>query len=123
MTADLGDLAQVFQTQVLPTAPGIGRFVNAIADRDINADGGFACTGVDDVGIGRRYFQRAHGRRCEITVADIFPILPGVAGLPDAAADAAEVKGIGFARVPGDRDHASAPEGSDAAEFREPGEF
>ena len=83
-----------FKSDMLPTAPGIGRFVDAVADGDINADGGFAAAGVDDVGVGRRHFQRADGRGREIAIADVFPVLAGIGGLPDAAADAAEIEGV-----------------------------
>ena len=117
MTADLGDLTRVLQADVLPTAPGIGRLVDAIADRDIDADGGFARSRVDDVGVSRRHFQRANRRSGQVAIADVLPVLPGISGLPDAAADAAEVEGVLIARIAGDSDDASAAEGSDTAEF------
>ena len=117
VAANLGDLAGLFQAEMLPAAPGVGGFVDAIADGDIDADGGLARAGIDDIGVGGRHFQRADGRGGEVAVADILPVLPGVGGLPDAATDAAEVEGIRIARVASDSDDASAAEGSDAAEL------
>ena len=39
MRANLGDLAGVFEADVLPAAPGVSRFVDPVADGNINADG------------------------------------------------------------------------------------
>ena len=115
MNPQLANMPRVLQADVLPAAPGIGRLVHAVAVRDINADGGFAHAGVDDVGIGFRHRQRPDRRRLEIAVGDVLPILSGVFGLPDAASAGAKVECAQLGGVAGDGDHPSAAEGSDAA--------
>ncbi len=75
MDDDGADVACVFEADVGPGLSGIGRFVNAIAERNIAADARFAGAGVDHVGIGvsngdgadrGRWaaYQRADPRRC-----------------------------------------------------------
>lgn len=115
MNPNLANVARVIQADMLPTAPGIGGFVNAIAMRDINTNRGFARAGVDDVRIRFRDRQRADRSGVEVAVGDIAPVLPGVVRLPDATRAGAEVEGADIAGVAGHSDDAPAAEGSDTA--------
>ena len=48
---DLADMAGLDQTHVLPCAAGIGRLVHAVTVGDVDTNGRFAHTGIDDVAI------------------------------------------------------------------------
>ena len=113
--AQLADMPRIAQAAMLPTAPAIAGFVDAIAMRNINADGRLAHARVNDIGVALADRQRADRAGFEIAIGDILPVLPGIVGLPDAARASAKIEGADLARVPGDRDDASATEGSNAA--------
>lgn len=115
MNANLADVPRVVQADMLPTAPGIGGLVNAIAVRNINANRRFASAGVDDIRIHFRDRQRADRSRIEVAVGDIAPVLPTVVRLPDATRAGAEVEGADVAGVASNGDDPPAAEGSDTA--------
>src|SRR6266849_5090312 len=53
------NVLRVFQSDVLPRLAGIGRFVDAIAIRDIPTQAGLACPQIDHIRIRYRHGNRA----------------------------------------------------------------
>src|SRR5262249_3298320 len=103
---------------VLPGFAGVGGFVHAIALHDIAAQLGFAHAEVEDVGVGFGDGDGADAGAVDLAIGDGAPGEPAVGGLPESAADRAEVvfeRGGGG----GGRDRSAAAIGADAA----PGEI
>src|SRR5262249_19859982 len=123
MDAHLGDIANVLQPQVLPSLARVGGFVDAVAMRNVAADGGFAQPRVEHIGIGRRHCKRAHRGAPEVAVGDILPVDAAICSPPDATARRAKVKDLLMHWVAGHRHHPSAAERSDKAPLHclEPG--
>ena len=97
------DLTRGFETDVRPGLAGIGGLEHADAVGVLAADVGLAGADVDDVGIGRSHGDGADGADGNAFVGDGKPGAAGVLGLPHAAADRAEIKGVrlvGVARDP-----------------------
>ena len=115
---DPADVPRFSQADMLPAAPAIAGFVDAIAMRDIAADGAFAHAGIDDLRVGRRDSQCAHRRRVEIAIADIAPIQAAIAGLPDSARASAEIEGLPVLWIARHRHHTPATMRSDATPFQ-----
>ena len=113
--ADAADVARVGQADAAPGRAAVGRPVDAVAVRDVDADARLAGAGVDDVGVGGGHGDRAHGGGPEEAVGDVLPVGAAVGRLPDAAGAGAEVEGLRVRRVPGDRHHAAAAVRTDAA--------
>ena len=116
MDLDAADLAGVLEAHELPLAAGVGRLVDAAADDHVRADRRAAGADPHVIRIRRRHVDRAdRSGRGDLPVADRHPRDAGVIGLPDAAADAAEVEGVrllAHARV---RGHAPAARRADAS--------
>ncbi len=92
---DAADLAGVLQAHELPLRAAVSRLVDAAADDDVRADRGAAGADPHVIGIRRRHVNRAdRPGRGDLAVADRRPGDPGIVGLPHAAADAAEIKGV-----------------------------
>ena len=51
MNANFADMAGLLQSNIRPSFTAIGGLIHPIAVRDIEADGGFAGAGIDNVGI------------------------------------------------------------------------
>ena len=117
MDADARDLAGVAQPDVLPGPAAVGRLVDAVAVRDVAADGLLSGADVDHVRIGLRDGDRADRARLEVLVGDDLPVGAAVGRLPDAAAGRAEVERVRIAPNAGDRRHAPAAEGPDQPEL------
>ena len=115
MDAHFADVSRVGQTAVPPGAPGVGRFVYAVAVGHVGADGGFAHPRVDHIRVGRRDAEVADRSAFEKAVGDIQPGDAGVGGLPDAARHRAEVEGGDVVGIARHGDHSSATRGADAA--------
>jgi hypothetical protein len=114
VNADLRDRIDVLESDMRPRLPRVARFVDAIAWHDVAADARLAHADEDDVRIG---FGNRHGAdrgAVDLAVGDRRPVVAGIGGLPQAAADGAEV---GLARASldaGHRDRAAAAIGADA---------
>src|SRR5205823_12237570 len=68
------------------------------------ADERLAGSGPDDIGIGRRYSERTD-RGDRLIIENGNPLLPAVAGLPDAAGRRARIVDERITRHAGDGDH------------------
>jgi hypothetical protein len=84
MDADAGDVPGVVEADVLPRPAGVGRFPDAVAVRDVAADGLLAAPDVDDVRVGLADGDGAD-RAAEEAVGDVLPRGPAVGRAPDAA--------------------------------------
>ena len=111
---DLRDLPSVAQAQVRPVRAAVGRFVHAVADREIGALAALAAADVDGVRRRRRDRERAD-RRARLIVEHRRPGAPGVGRLEDAAVDGGDVELVRPAGHPADRDRAPAAERPDRA--------
>ena len=109
------DLARGFEADVGPGLAGVGGFVHADAVGVLAADIGLAGADVDDIGIRRRHRDGADRADGNALVGDGEPGAAGVLGLPHAAADGAEIEGVGLVGVAGDAIRASAAHGADVA--------
>ncbi len=85
-----------------PGLAGVGRLVDAVADREVGPRQPFAAADVDDVRIGRRDGDPAD-RSGRLIVEDRLPGAAGVGRLPDAAVHHADVEGVRLARMAGGR--------------------
>ena len=90
---DRADLPAVAQAEVLPRPPAVGRFVDAVADREVRPLQSLAAADVDDVRVRRRDRERADRLR-RLLVEDRRPGAAGVVGLPDAAVVDADVEEV-----------------------------
>ena len=108
VNAHLADVARRRQTTVGPRCTTIGRLIDPITVRDINADGRFAHTDVDRAGIGFRDGDGTNRRGLKVTVGNIDPGGTGVVRFPDATGDPAKVVGGWVNRIAGHRDNAPA---------------
>ena len=115
MDADAGDVTGVLEAEVLPGRAGVVGAVYAVAVGEVDADACLAHAGVNDVGVGLGYGDRAHGGGVEVAVGDVLPVRAAVGGLPDPAADRAEVEDARVDWVTGDGDDAPGTVGPDAA--------
>ncbi len=112
MDYDRADVASVFEADVGPGFSCVGGFVNAIAERNISADTGFAGAGVNYVGIGISNGNGAD-RGDGLLVKERIPGDATVGCFPDAAADCAEIIGVRLAGNACNRYGAAAPERAD----------
>jgi hypothetical protein len=110
----LGNLLAVAQAEMCPRLAGIGRFVDAVAGRQVRPRQTFAAADIDDVGIGRRYRDPSDGSG-RLVVEDWLPRAAGIGSLPDAAIADADVEGVGLARHAGHRLRPSAAVRADRA--------
>jgi len=109
-----GDMAAVFQADVLPGFPGIYGFPGSIAGGNVAPHCFLASAYVDDVGVGLGDFHRAY-TAAKKTVGYAFPAIPAVGGLPYPAPGSAEIKKLGVSRNTGYRSRPPATEGADEA--------
>ena len=109
---DHRDLLPIAQAEVRPRLAGVGRFVDAVAHRQIRPRQPLAAADVDDVRVGRRDGDRAN-RAGRLIVEDRRPRAAEVVGLPDAAVHGGHVEDVGLARHTGDGLGAAAAERAD----------
>ena len=102
------------EAHVLPGAPGIGGFVDAVAVGDVKPDGGFAHPGIDHIGVGAGDRDGADGGGFEEAIRDVAPIDAAILGLPDAACAGAEIERRGIDGITGDSDDTPAAGRADA---------
>src|SRR5262249_5223001 len=93
MDQDVADVARVAQADVAPGAAAVAGAVDAVAVRDVAADGGLAGAGVEDARLRGRDGDRADGGGAEGAVRDVLPVAAAAGRLPDAAGAGAEVEG------------------------------
>ncbi len=113
---DIGDLLAVAQTEMFPGVASVGGFVNSVARGKVGTAQAFAAAYVNNVGIRRRYGERAD-RAGGLVVEDGKPGATGVGGLPHAAIIYADVEEIWFAGDAGGGYGAASPERADTAPF------
>src|SRR5215471_10677195 len=111
---DGGNLLGVAQPKVRPSFPGVGGFVEAIADREIGALQTFTAADIKYVGIGRSDGKSAD-RAGRLIIEDRRPRSTEVGGLPNAAIHRSHVKHVGLVRNAADSDGAATAEGTNAA--------
>ena len=68
MDAQAPDIARVCKPQMRPGLTPVGRLVDAIAVRDIAADGRLAHADIDDIGIGIGHRHSTHRRGLKKTI-------------------------------------------------------
>ncbi len=117
MNSHARDLVRVLQTDVLPGLPAVGGLVDAVAVRDVAADGRLPHPGVDHVGVGLGDADRADRPGLEVLVRHRRPVRPAVRGLPDAASGASEVVNQRLPAHARDRRDAPAAKRPDVAEL------
>src|SRR5215213_2205405 len=113
--ADLADVARITQPAVGPAPPGVGTAVDAVAMGDVDTDGRFAGTSVDDVRVGRRNRQRADRGCGEEAIGHGLPVGAAIGCLPDAAGHRAEVVGMRLLGAAGHGDHPTATKRTNAS--------
>src|SRR5208282_5302346 len=91
------NLLRVAQSEMLPGAARVGRFVDAIAYREIGAAQAFTTADVNRVGTRRRDRERSN-RTCGLVIEDRIPGAAEVGGFPDSAVVRRHVEGIRLAR-------------------------
>src|SRR5262249_59003433 len=88
---DLGDLLPLAQAEVAPGSSRVGGLVDAVADGEIGPLQALAAADVDQVGVRRRYGDRAD-RGGGLVVEDRRPRPAVVVAAEDAAVDRADVE-------------------------------
>ena len=109
------DLAAVGEPYVLPCLAGVGRLVDPISRREVSAKAPFAHPDIDNVRVGLSNRHGADRTGFEERVRDVAPRHAGVVGLPHATASGAHVVRQRLCGDAGDRGHAPAAIGTDAA--------
>ncbi len=99
---DAADLSRAVEADMGPGLAGVGGFEHADAVGVLAADIGLAGADIDDVRVRGRHRNGADGADGDALIADGKPGAAGVFGLPDAAADGAEIKGVGLVGIAGD---------------------
>ncbi len=112
MNQNPADLFRIVKSDVLPGLATVDRFIDAVARRKIGANVGLAGSSVNNIGIRWRNFDGADGGDTLI-VKDRRPYHSRVRGLPDSAADSAEIKRVGIAGYARGGDSPAAAEGTD----------
>src|SRR5579875_847175 len=118
MDAYLGDVTRVRQAEVRPGLTCVGRFIDAVAMRDVAANGCLAHANVDDVRVRGGDGYRANRGAFEKAIGDVFPDQAAIDGFPDTAARRAEIKYLRVLRVSADGDDAATAERTDQPPFK-----
>ena len=117
MDGDGTDLSGVPKPDVFPALAGVRRAVDAVTHRDVPARTHGPGAHIDHIPIGGGDGDGAHRAHPEEAIADIRPVVAGVAGLEHPAAGAAEVIGQRIAGHPGRRGGAPAAGETDRSEL------
>ena len=104
---ELRNLLAVAQAKVRPGLARVGRFVNAVADRQVRPMQPLTAADIDNIRVRRRYGNRADGAG-GLVVKDRLPRATVVVGLPHSAIAHANVKHIRLAGHASDAAGASA---------------
>ena len=111
---ELRNLLAVAQAKVRPGLARVGRFVNAIAYRQIRPMQPLTAAHIDNIRVRRRYGNRAD-RAGGLVVKDRLPRATVVVGLPYPAIAHANIKDVGLAGHASDAARASATVRADGA--------
>src|SRR5919198_4746776 len=87
-------MLRILQSDVGPSFPTIGGFVNSIPVGDVAADACFAGPDIDDVGIGVGHGD-SPDRGNRFFIEEWCPAVAAVRGAPDPSGNSTEVKGRG----------------------------
>src|SRR5260370_5174481 len=109
MDNDGANVASVFQSDVVPGFAAIVRTVDAVTERDIAANAGFAITDINYIRIGIGDGNSADGRG-GLLLEEWIPVVARIGGFPDAAGDSAKIESVGLARDSGYSNDASSTE-------------
>jgi len=109
MDNDVADMAGCREAHIAPCPATISGLIDAVAVRDVAADGSFARAGIDDIRVGVRNGQRADSSGCEEAIRDVLPMRAAIRRLPDAPGAGAEEERPRLGRMPGDGDDAPTP--------------
>ena len=120
MDANLADVARFAQPDVAPASAGVGTAIDAVAVGDVDANGGLASAGVDDVRVRRRHGQGPDRGGGEEAIGHGPPVCSRIGRFPDAAGDGAEIEGVGIMPCAGYGNDPATPERSDAAPPEQP---
>jgi len=113
---DSADLAGILQAYVGPRRAAVGRFVNAIAARQVGSNVGLASSGKDRLRVG--WCKRDCPDRADwVIVKDWPPDRPSVRSFPDAAIDRTEIKGCRIAGHACDGNRATSTEWANEPPF------
>ena len=115
MDPDFADMAGLLESQVGPGLAGVGGLVDPVPIGNVQANGGFAGAGVDDVGVRGGHRQGADGGGVEEAVGDVLPVGAAVGGFPHSAGHGSEIGGHGVHRVARNGHHPAAARRADAA--------
>ena len=115
MDANFRDRLAVSQADVGPGFSGVGRFVDAVALRDVAAQLAFARAYVNDVRVGRRHRDSADRRGRQASVRDGGPRHAAVRRFPQSAAGRTKVVLVRPGCAADDRNRAAAARRPDAA--------
>src|SRR5437899_730409 len=96
MDDDSADVTRVFQSNVIPCFAGIVRAIDAIAERDVTANAGFAGANIDDVGIGIGDGNGPNGGGA-LFLEEGIPGNATIHRFPNAACDSAKIISVGLA--------------------------
>ena len=118
VNADAPNVMGVAQTGIVPGLAAVAGLINAVTVRNVQTDGRFAGAGVDHIGVGRGYRQRADGRTGEKTVGDVLPIDAAVNRFPNAAGASAKIKCHGVGGMASHCDHPPAARRANAAPYQ-----
>jgi hypothetical protein len=118
--ANLADVARFTKADVPPASSGVGTSIDAVTVRDVDADGGLASAGIDNVRVGRRYGQGSDRGGGEEPIGHGPPVCSGIGRFPDAAGDSAEIERAGIMPCAGYGNDAATAERSDAAPPEQP---
>ena len=113
--ADLGDILRLLKADVRPGLAGVGALIDAVAGHDVAADAGLARTDVDDIRVRLAHRHGANRRALDLAVGHGGPVFTAIGGLPETAADGAEVGFLGASLNAADGNRSAAAVGADAA--------
>jgi hypothetical protein len=106
----------VIESDVMPGRAAVGRFINAVAERETGTNVALAGSRINRLRIGGSHGQRPD--RCyRLSIENRSPHRSGIGRLPNSAIDRAEIKGGGIARHAGHGHRASTAERADQAPF------
>ena len=110
-------MAGLLKTQVNPTFTAIGRLVDAVAKRDIDANRGLTSACVNHIRITVRNCERTDSGAGQVPIRDAFPVGTAIRGLPDTASTGAKVKRHRIRGIAGHRHDSTASRWADTAPF------
>ena len=121
MNTDLPNMSGLIKTQMNPAFAAIGRLIDTITKRNVDANRGLAGTRVNHIRITVRNRKRTDGGTCQIPIRDAFPVGATIRGFPDASGAGAKVKRHRVRGIAGHRHDSTAPRRADTAPFEPSG--